>query len=246
MKLFIVKVEKCPSWHSFLPCCQGGGRTQDFPLHLSVSFYIQTLSKLLVLPQQRPWTFKAIYRDRPLSQSIWLSKEALAAHTYLFAGLGLIFSVTEFTFHKRAECHCQLVSAKQDKKKISHFHRTIRMGRCFLLKVSHHWQWKVSSTPTFESFPSSGSKAQLMAEEAIFLQKREFCIRSNLNINIHDLKEKKTHNFIFHIMLSTDKGKRIIQHFRAWADRNKIEICLKICHLREELLTLLWHWEEGE
>lgn len=54
-----------------------------------------------------------------------------------------------------------------------------------------------------------------MAEEAIFLQKREFCIRSNLNINMHDLKEKKTHNFIFHIMLSTDKGKRIIQHFRA-------------------------------
>lgn len=134
----------------------------------------------------------------------------------------------------------------QSKLKKSHLHRTIRMGRCFLLKVSHHWQWKVSSTPTFESFPSSGSKAQLMAEEAIFLQKREFWIRSNLNTNMHDLKEKKTHNFIFHIMLSTDKGKRIIQHFRAWADRNKIEICLKICHLREELLTLLWHWEEGE
>lgn len=116
VKLFIVKVEKCPSWHSFLPCCQGGGQTQDFPLHLSVSFYIQTLSKLLVLPQQRPWTFKAIYRDRPLSRSIQLSKEALAARTYLFAGVGLMFSVTEFTFHKRAECHCQLVSAKQAKK----------------------------------------------------------------------------------------------------------------------------------
>jgi len=67
VKLFIVKAEKCPSWHSFLPCCQGGGQTQDFPLHLPVSFYIETLSKLLVLPQQRPWTFKAIYRDRPLS-----------------------------------------------------------------------------------------------------------------------------------------------------------------------------------
>lgn len=67
LKLFIVKAEKCPRWHSFLPCCQGGGQRQDFPLHLPVSFYIQALSKLLMLPQQRPWTFKAVYRNRPLA-----------------------------------------------------------------------------------------------------------------------------------------------------------------------------------
>lgn len=39
----------------------------------------------------------------------------------------------------------------------------------------------------------------------IFLQKREFCIRSSLNINTHVLKEKKLHWFIFQIMLSTDE-----------------------------------------
>lgn len=68
----------------------------------------------------------------------------------------------------------------------------------------------------------------------IFLQKSLF---GNLNINMHDLKEKKPHyfGFFFNIMLSTDKREGIMQQLKAHV--NKIEICSNICHLRE-LLTL--------
>lgn len=112
LKLFIVKAEKCPSWHSFLPCCQEGGQRQDFPLHLPVSFYTQALSKLLMLPQQRPWTFKAICRDRPLfSINMAEQRGANCPHTSLCRAEKTL-SVSELTFCRRAECHCQLVSAK--------------------------------------------------------------------------------------------------------------------------------------
>lgn len=144
LKLFTVKGEKCPSWHSFLPCCQGGGQTQDFPLHLPVAFYIQALSKLLMLPQQSPWTFKAIYRDRPLSP----------INTAQQRGTG-----------------CPHISLCRT--------RTYVFG-----------DWIYFS---YKGRMSSGSKTQLTAEEVTFLQRREFCVRSSLNINMNDLKKKKLH-----------------------------------------------------
>lgn len=70
-------------------------------------------------------------------------------------------------------------------------------------------------TLTSKSFSASGSKAQLTGEEVIFLQKSLFCIRSNLNINRHDLKDKKPHYFVFYIMLSTDKKEGIVKQFKA-------------------------------
>lgn len=44
---------------------------------------------------------------------------------------------------------------------------------------------------TLESFSASWSKTQLKAEEVIFLQKREFHIKSSLDIKMHDLEERK-------------------------------------------------------
>lgn len=112
LKLFIVKAEKCPSWHSFLPCCQGGGQRQDFPLHLPVSFY--RLSTNCSCCHNRDLEPSRLSTETdPYPPSIWLSREAQAARTYLFAGLGLTISVTEFTFHKRPKCHCLSVSAKK-------------------------------------------------------------------------------------------------------------------------------------
>lgn len=129
----------------------------------------------------------------PFPWSIWISKEAQTIHTYLFAGLELIFSVTEFTFLKG-----QNVTANwclQSELKIPHFHRTIRMGRCYHWRASHHCDREKSAVHQSLNPFLCQEERSTWRQRRWFLSRRESSALGPIwmNTNMHDLKEEKLH-----------------------------------------------------
>lgn len=58
-------------------------------------------------------------------------------------------------------------------------------------------QRKVSCAPTPESFSVPGRKVHLKPEEVIFLQEREFCLRSSLDKYQHALPKGENATLVY-------------------------------------------------
>lgn len=177
---------------TFFPPMLSGGRSQTRFSTSSPGFLLCTGSQqLLMLPQQRPWTFKAICRDRPLSLiNMDQQRGTVYPHISVCRTGTHIFSDWIY-FSERTECHWQLVSAKWAKN--TSFSQNNKNRKMLSLESqSSLWQRKVSSAPMPESFSVPGRKIHLKAE-VIFLQESSALDPVWMNGSMHDLKKKKLH-----------------------------------------------------